>query len=49
MNRVIITFLLLIGIIASSCTTSKSIASEYADIRGTIKHVTKQIAGTFTR
>lgn len=32
MNKVIITFLFLIGIVASSCTTSKSIVSQNADL-----------------
>ena len=32
MNKVIVTFLLLIGIVASSCTTSKSVISQKADL-----------------
>ena len=32
MNKVIVTFLLLIGIVASSCTTSKSVISQNADL-----------------
>lgn len=32
MNRVIITFLFFIGIAVSSCTTSKSVVSQNADL-----------------
>ena len=32
MNKVIVTFLLLIGIVASSCTTSKSVISQKPDL-----------------
>lgn len=32
MNKVIITFLFLIGIVVSSCTTSKSVVSQNADL-----------------
>ena len=32
MNKVIVTFLLLIGIVASSCTTSKSVVSQNVDL-----------------